>query len=130
MKDRAEHETRVIYAKADTLWSRWSCPASGECCQLAKTKREPWLYPSEWRVLTKERPLPPPRADGACPFLAEGRCTRYADRPLGCRTFFCERIRGPASQPAHEMNALLERLARVNGDAEPRPLLELYAREG
>ncbi len=127
MIDRAEQETRAIYAKADALWSRWSCPASGECCQLAKTQREPWLYPSEWRVLTRGRPLPPARADGACPFLVEGRCSRYADRPLGCRTFFCDRVRGPSSQPALKMNELLERLARINDGAEPRKLLELVA---
>ena len=121
-------ETRVIYEKADALWARWSCPASGECCQLKATGRQPWLYPSEWRVLTDGRPLPPPRADGACPFLdARGRCSRYADRPLGCRTFFCHRIKGPASQPALEMNKLLERLGRVNDGAEPRELLTLYA---
>ena len=124
----SDRETRVIYEQADALWARWSCPASGECCQLQKTKREPWLYPSEWRVLAGDGPLPPPREDGACPFLdARGRCSRYADRPLGCRTFFCSRVKGPASQPAVKMNALYERLARVNDGEEPRPLLELYA---
>jgi uncharacterized protein len=131
---RADRETRAVYAKADTLWARYSCPASGECCQLTKTQRQPWLWPSEWRVLKGDGPLPPARADGSCPFLDDSgsRCTRYADRPLGCRTFFCERIRGPAKQPAQEMNALLERLARVNLDVdendEARPLLELHAR--
>src|SRR6185436_3635428 len=89
--DRAERETRAIYAKADAMWARWSCPASAECCHLTKTQRQPWLWPSEWRLLTAKGPLPPARADGHCPFLDDaGRCTRYADRPLGCRTFFCE----------------------------------------
>ena len=128
MIDRAERETRVIYEKADALWSKWSCPATAECCQLKVTQRQPWLYPSEWRVLTRGRPLPQQRTDGACPFLdASGRCSRYADRPLGCRTFFCHRIEGPPTQPAVEMNKLLERLGRVNDGAEPRELLDLYA---
>jgi Fe-S-cluster containining protein len=131
MHDAAK-ATRALYAKADALWSRWSCPSSAECCQLTKTKREPWLWPSEWQLLRGERPLPAPRADGACPYLdADGkRCTVYADRPLGCRTFFCHRIQGPARQPVLEMDALLSRLERINLDddetAEPRPLLSWY----
>lgn len=128
----SERETRVIYEKADALWSRFSCPGSAECCQLGKTGRQPWLWPSEWRVLAGDQPLPLPRADGACPFLVENRCSRYADRPLGCRTFFCHRIRGPAKHPVAQMDALLTRLERVNlGDdeaAQPRPLLEYFAR--
>ncbi|MGC3998833.1 MAG: YkgJ family cysteine cluster protein [Anaeromyxobacter sp.] len=59
------------------------------------TKRQPYLWPSEWRVLMEhlkreKRALPPPRADGACPFLdASGkRCSVYEARPFGCRTFF------------------------------------------
>jgi len=125
-------ETRAIYAKADATWSRFSCPSTAECCQLATTQREPWLWPSEWAVLTEGRALPERRADGACPFLdATGRrCSAYADRPLGCRTFFCHRIVGPAKQPVLEMNALLTRLERVNLDAdetaEPKPLMKWY----
>jgi Fe-S-cluster containining protein len=124
--------TRAIYAKADATWARFSCPSSGECCQLAKTKRQPWLWPSEWNVLSQARVLPPPRDDGACPYLdASGRrCTVYEDRPLGCRTFFCHRIIGPAKHPVLEMDALLRRLERVNLDedesAEARPLLSWY----
>ncbi|MBK7864111.1 MAG: YkgJ family cysteine cluster protein [Archangiaceae bacterium] len=132
MNDRAARETRAIYAKADALWARYSCPASGECCQLAVTQRQPWLWPSEWRVLASQGPVPAARADGACPFLVDNRCSRYADRPLGCRTFFCHRIRGPERQPVTEMNALHERLARINEledeHAEARPILEWCSR--
>ncbi|HSP80618.1 MAG TPA: hypothetical protein VLQ93_18955 [Myxococcaceae bacterium] len=56
---------------------------------------------------------------------------READRPFGCRTFFCERIRGPARQPADTVNALLVRLERVSERLEPtrtspRPILEWH----
>jgi Fe-S-cluster containining protein len=124
--------TRAVFAKADALWSKYSCPASAECCQLGKTERQPWLWPSEWKLLTEGRELPPPRADGGCPFLdADGRrCTVYADRPLGCRTYFCHRVKGPPRAPIMEMNALLERLERVNLDedenARPTPILTWY----
>jgi uncharacterized protein len=131
---RALGELRAIYRQADAAYAPFSCPASGECCQLAKTQRQPWLWYPEWKLLSGHRPLPPKRADGGCPYLdAAGlRCTVYADRPFGCRTFFCERIRGPARQPAETVDALLRRLEavsqRVRSDLTgPRPLLEWHA---
>lgn len=117
-------ETRAIFRKADAAYAPYSCPASGECCQLATTKREPWVHASEWEALVehlrgKGRELPPDRADGGCPFLdaAGKRCTVYEARPFGCRTFFCHRIRGPKKQPVQETDELLRRLAAINEDA-------------
>lgn len=131
---RALRELRAIYRQADAAYSPFSCPASGECCQLAKTRRQPWLWYPEWKLLADRRPLPPPREDGGCPYLdaAGKRCTVYADRPFGCRTFFCERIRGPARQPAETVDALLRRLEAVSQRVRPsltspRPLLEWHA---
>ncbi|MBZ4394827.1 YkgJ family cysteine cluster protein [Myxococcus sp. MISCRS1] len=133
-KERALKEVRAIFRQADAAYGPFSCPASGECCQLSRTGRQPWLWLPEWELLTQGRPLPPAREDGGCPYLdaAGKRCTVYADRPFGCRTFFCERIRGPARQPAETVGALLERLERVSQQREPslrapRPLLEWHA---
>ncbi|MBL8914432.1 MAG: YkgJ family cysteine cluster protein [Archangium sp.] len=118
---KAATETRAILKKGSEAWSQHGCPGTAECCQLAITKRAPWLWPSEWKVIEDrlkrdKRPLPPAREDGACPFLdaAGKRCTIYEDRPLGCRTYFCHRITGPSRQPAEQTNALLERLASAN----------------
>lgn len=130
---RALAETRHVLREGSRAWAPYSCPGSAECCQLAVTKRPPWLWPTEWAVLVdrlarERRPLPPKRPDGACPFLdASGkRCTVYEDRPLGCRTFFCGRVQGPARVPADETNALLERLEALNlaldARAAPRAL--------
>jgi Fe-S-cluster containining protein len=96
------------------------------------TGRQPWLWPSEWLLLKGDAAVPPPREDGACPYLDDrGRCSRYEHRPLGCRTFFCARVRGPSAQPVTEMNALLERIERINlnadEDAKVKPLLEWCA---
>jgi hypothetical protein len=133
-QERALKEVRAVYRQADAAYAPFSCPASGECCQLSRTGRQPWLWRPEWELLSRGRPLPPPREDGGCPYLdAAGlRCTVYADRPFGCRTFFCERIRGPARQPAETVGALLERLERVSQRVAPalkapRPLLEWHA---
>lgn len=131
---RALQELRVIYRQADAAYAPFSCSASGECCQLSKTQRQPWLWAPEWLLLARQHPLPPPRADGGCPYLdAAGlRCTVYANRPFGCRTFFCARIRGPSRQPADTVNALLVRLEQVSQRLQPtltgpRPLLEWHA---
>jgi Fe-S-cluster containining protein len=128
-------ETRAVYVKADETWRPYSCPSSADCCHKAMSSRPPWLWPSEWRLLVdalarEKRPLPPPRADGACPFLdaAGKRCTVYASRPFGCRTFFCEKVKGPSVQPSEGTNALLERLEALNvaldAGAKPRSLPE------
>jgi uncharacterized protein len=133
---KAVRELRALYRLADAAYRPFSCPGTAECCQLATTKREPWLWPVEWALLLEAAGgrRPPPRADGGCPFLdAEGkRCTVYADRPLGCRTFFCHRIRGPGREPLEAMALLSERLERLAqgldpGCEAPRPLLAWHA---
>jgi uncharacterized protein len=133
----ALQELRAIYRLADAAYRPYSCPSSAECCQLATTQREPWLWPVEWEALLEAKggQLPAARADGGCPFLEpEGkRCSVYASRPFGCRTFFCHRIRGPAREPIEAVALLSQRLERVaqrldEDCAAPRPLLS-WARE-
>ena len=127
-------ETRAVLRKADDAWSKHSCPSTAECCQLKTTGRPPWLWPTEWTLLMEavNGVLPPERADGGCPFLDStgSRCTVYADRPLGCRTFFCHRIRGPAVVPADTTNALFDRLRSLNialdDEAQVRSLPQWY----
>ena len=130
----AQKETLAVFRLADAAYAPFSCSGTAECCQLAARKREPWLWPSEWELLRQRGPVPPPRADGGCPFLdpGGGRCTVYEHRPFGCRTFFCHRIRGPSHQPSAAVNALLERLERVNQRLDPevkgpRPIREWLA---
>lgn len=114
----ALNETRAVLRKADAAWSKHACPSTAECCQLKTTGRPPWLWPSEWALLLERvrNVLPPARADGGCPFLDAGgtRCTVYEDRPFGCRTFFCHRVRGPPAVPSEATAGLLERLRALN----------------
>lgn len=133
----ALQELRAIYRLVDAAYRPYSCPASAECCQLSTTKREPWLWPVEWEALMEATggQVPAARADGGCPFLeANGlRCSVYASRPFGCRTFFCHRIRGPSREPIEAVAVLSERLERVaqtldESSTAPRPLLT-WARE-
>jgi Fe-S-cluster containining protein len=126
----AARALEALYRQADAAWSGFRCPGTAECCQLAARGREPWLWGVEWDALRRSVPeLPSPRSEGGCPFLdpAGKRCTAYAARPLGCRTYFCHRAVGPAREPVHEMDRLqrrLETIARsLSPDEEgPRPL--------
>ncbi len=123
----AARALETLYRQADQAWAGFRCPGTAECCQLAKRGREPWLWGVEWDALRRVVPkLPPPRADGGCQFLdAEGRrCTVYASRPLGCRTYFCHRATGPGKEPTEEMDRLqrrLETIARGVRPDEPGP---------
>ena len=123
---RALKELDAIYRKVAQLQQGWTCALSGDCCQLAKTGREPYVWPLEWLrvkqgLAEQGRALPlAPRADGACPLLdARGRCGLYADRPLGCRTFFCERGHGPTKISRDQITALMVRLERVATELDP-----------
>ncbi|MFN0063460.1 MAG: YkgJ family cysteine cluster protein [Myxococcaceae bacterium] len=134
----AFQNTQAVLREADALYAPYSCPATAECCQLTARGKEPWLYAPEWELLmdaleAHERPLPPERPDGACPFLdaAGHRCTVYAARPLGCRTFFCHRRTGPQKEPpAANMDALIRRLEATAAVGEetpsPKPLSEWH----
>jgi uncharacterized protein len=147
----------VLYAKVDEALQGWGCDASTDCCRFGVTGREP--YPTAVELeeleravkarggLPKRRSLPTvPSRGGAsrsekrgrderrCALLGDdGRCLVYASRPFGCRTFFCERARGPVgersasdlpreaiAEVARDIAALSARFAPT--DPGPRPL--------
>jgi Fe-S-cluster containining protein len=119
------------------------------CCHFALTGREP--YPTAVEVTEvlhaarargarrrtpgRRLPIAPEATARRCPLLSDkGRCTIYASRPLGCRTFFCDRGDGP---PRHARAGLLEIARRVADlsarfaprDPLPRPLVRVLDRE-
>jgi len=98
--------TRALLQLASDVVDGVTCDCSTECCRFGITGREPWVTRAEWELVLLEvrrqgRRLPVVKDsddddDGRCPFLDDdgnggGRCRIYAARPLGCRTFFCER---------------------------------------
>lgn len=141
-------ELSVIYRDAEARFAGSRCAASTECCRFGITGREPYVTSIE--VLAVRRALarrggalrPQKRAlpmlkdedERTCPMLDQrGRCCVYADRPLGCRTFWCHRAEhddGAASQA--ELNALVRRVQtvaaahQVRGD-QGRPLTRAFA---
>jgi Fe-S-cluster containining protein len=68
-----------------------------------------------------------------CPLLnASGRCSIYASRPLGCRTYFCERAHHDAPVDRREVNAFVRAIQAIAARHAPegdrgRPLTRAIA---
>jgi Fe-S-cluster containining protein len=131
-------EARSLFRRVDKLLESTSCEGRGECCQLATTGLEPYLFQIEVALLeaalrTESRGWPPERPDGGCPFLdASGRrCSVYGARPFGCRTYFCRRMRASRPYPnvqVEALNAALTRIAdRMKEGDRPRSMAEVVA---
>jgi Fe-S-cluster containining protein len=138
----------ALYAEADRELKGWTCEVSTDCCHFGRTGREPQLWPNERAMIERalaERGgrLPaPPRGlpivgqdEGRCPLLdARGRCSVYAARPFGCRTFFCDRASGPERRPPRAPLAAIGRKLAELAEREdpraggPRPLTSGLAR--
>ena len=143
---------RAVYAEVDARLAGWSCDESTDCCRFGVTGREPYPTAIEQAELEravrargglpKRRSLPTVSARGQderrCTLLSdEGKCLVYASRPFCCRTFFCERGRGPANEAARSMpkddiarlaRAIVDLSARfAPGDAGPRPMSKVTA---
>ena len=64
--------------------------------------------------------LPVVRDERTCPLLdGAGRCAVYAARPLGCRTFFCDRAEPAGKVKQREVNALVRRIQEIAARHEP-----------
>ncbi|MFS8066270.1 MAG: YkgJ family cysteine cluster protein, partial [Byssovorax sp.] len=68
-----------------------------------------------------------------CPMLTDaGRCAIYASRPLGCRTFFCDRASAAGKVRHREISALVRQVQEIAAQHEPagdqgRPLTRALA---
>ena len=67
-----------------------TCRACGECCHFAQHGHELYCSDIEAAYLLAGDDPPDVIRDEVCPFLQEGRCSRYERRTLACRTYFCE----------------------------------------
>jgi hypothetical protein len=134
----------ALYAEVDALVDGMSCACSAggvgttadaQCCHFGVTGREPYPTAVELEEVRHAlRSAPPARHHPkrlplaelrACPLLSEGgRCTVYASRPFGCRTFFCDQ-----KLPRAQVNAVGRRIADLSAefaprDPGPRPLVK------
>lgn len=145
--DELAAELAGVYRDADALHWGWSCPASTECCRFGITGREPYVTSIEllavrraiaargglrsWKrapavgkdpsgASTARVALPLVAEERTCPLLdGEGRCAVYEARPLGCRTFFCDRAEEGGKVKQRDVNALVRRIQEIAARHEP-----------
>lgn len=148
----------AVLASADDVFSGWSCPASTECCRFGVTGREPYVTSIEIALIRRaiaarggvkswkraaallppgeaadRRALPIAVDERRCPMLTDaGRCAIYAARPLGCRTFFCDRASSAGRVRHREISALVRQVQEIAAQHEPagdqgRPLTRALA---
>lgn len=120
-----------IYAELEAITAGASCPRSTRCCRFVETGREPYLGRAEAEAViaaVARRGGRLPRGGGPqnCPLLkADGGCAIYADRPFGCRTFFCDDATVPSPPTRRELerlNAALRQASEPSGDPTIAPL--------
>jgi Fe-S-cluster containining protein len=148
----------AVLTSADQAFSGWTCPASTECCRFGVTGREPYVTsieialirraiaarggPKSWKRAgsmapgdepADRRSLPLAVDERRCPMLTDaGRCAIYAARPLGCRTFFCDRASAAGRVRHREVGALVREVQAIAAQHEPagdqgRPLTRALA---
>lgn len=135
-EDALLRELEALYERAAQLYAGASCDLSTECCRFGITGREPQVTSIELSLvrralaargggLPKKRALPLAgsrvRDERTCPMLdPQGRCSIYAARPLGCRTFFCERADVPAAPSRKALKDLVRDLQELASRHSPQ----------
>jgi Fe-S-cluster containining protein len=128
-------ELEALYREVDARHAGWSCDASTTGIELSAVRR---AVARSGRKLALEAPAARGRRRGLpvvddgerrCPLLGDdGRCSIYASRPFGCRTFFCDRATPGDAVTQRDVNAFVARIraiaARLAPGAEDgRPLV-------
>ncbi len=120
----ALEELSHFYEQVDAIFAGFTCDGSTDCCRFGVTGREP--YPTSIELALLERALSrrggipkrrtlPLAGERRCELLSDGgRCVVYESRPLGCRSFFCERGRGPNGEEHEDApRALREKIREI-----------------
>lgn len=92
------------------------CWQHGACCDFERSGHVLFACELEIAYVREKHPTPFPPDSRLCPFWREGRCTERERRPLGCRTYFCDRRYRALFEALHEKYlALISCLARRAG---------------
>ena len=123
----------ALYRDIDAAYASTSCPSSSECCRFGRTGREPHVtsiemvlvrravsrrasrrFPTPAPLHLKMAELPVVADERVCPMMSpDGRCSIYEARPLGCRTFFCDRKTTLSEVRHRELLAFVSRLKQI-----------------
>jgi Fe-S-cluster containining protein len=67
------------------------CWARGDCCDFSRFDHKLMASSLEIAYVKEKHPGRLDAGSSLCPFWKAGKCTERERRPLGCRTFFCDR---------------------------------------
>ena len=82
-----------VYATVDAAIAaaQPKCDASGRCCRFEEYGHTLFISQFEAEILLETAPqYQKPVSRTACPFQIDNLCTARAERPLGCRIYFCD----------------------------------------
>ena len=121
-----------VYRDVDERYAGHGCPGSTECCRFGITGREPYVTSVEVAFLRraigarggplapKKKALPIAKDERTCPLLnRDARCAVYEARPLGCRTFWCDRADADVPVKQKELNGFVRRVQEIAAEHEP-----------
>ena len=77
------------------------CRQCGRCCDFARNDYRLYASRLERALVAGRHGVARLTPSGRCAFLADGRCSIHPARPLGCRTFFCDRAHKAREQALH-----------------------------
>ncbi len=88
-------DVRALYDDVDRQIAAHQprCTNRGLCCNFHAYGHRLYVSTAELSHFAAGRAgalLPVDPATGSCPYQIDGICTARAERPLGCRIFFCE----------------------------------------
>ncbi len=101
---------REFYESADVLIAshKATCWNSGECCRFGRYGHRLYVTSLELCYYVAAGLPAPPITEDACPHARGGKCHARAQRPAGCRIFFCDPSAEAWQGPITEL--LLKRL--------------------
>ena len=118
-EDQALLEVQAVYQELEKRPLERACTRLTECCQFKLTGKTPYLTLGEAILAARamravgQHKLPE-KKDGSCPLLhpQTGACLIYENRPVSCRTHFCQAAGGPYARK--EVVDLIRKLEDVD----------------
>jgi Fe-S-cluster containining protein len=114
MNDELRRQALEIYRDTDAAVAAAGpvCVASGRCCRFKEYGHVLYLSNLEAEILLSSAPAyQQPVAPEFCPFQSGNLCTARADRPLGCRIYYCDPNYQETS--SHITETMLRRLKKL-----------------
>ncbi len=130
-------ELQSVWQQVAAAFGDHHCPGTTECCRFAVTGREPYVTSIELCAIAravaarggplkeKRRAAPLSGAitraqERTCPLLdPQARCVVYAARPLGCRTYYCDRVDRDRVVRQREVSALVRQVQDIAARHRP-----------